>query len=120
MIAERNEIEEKIQALYPRFVREMPSQTKQQIVNSYFNKIENDYRGTPSYPNYIKYTDLTELDKLKYIDQKIYVDEQVLVLVEDPGKGTKFSVMMNLVFNDFVKYRDREFFEKYKLLFEYY
>lgn len=117
MIAERNEIEEKIQALYPRFVKEMPSQIKQQIVNNYFNKIENDYKVTPSHPKYIKYTDLTELDKLKYIDQKIYVDEQVLVLVEDPVKATKFSVMMNLVFNDFVKYRDKEFYEKYALLF---
>lgn len=124
MITELNEIEQKIQELFPTELYlwdngKNHSRIKAVILNRYENKInDNAYRNKRSYTAFLNYSSLTELQKIGYINEKIYIDEKVMILVQDPGTGTKFSVLINLVFNDYVKYRDRDFFKKYAILFE--
>jgi len=95
-------------------------QEKQEVINTYYNKTQILYNKNKKVPrNPLKdYNRLTELDKINYINENIFVDDMVLVLVEKPGNGQKFSLLTRLVFNDFVKYRDFNFYEKYHLLFD--
>ncbi len=122
MVTQLNEIEEKIQDCYPRFSsglkEEDPALVKEHTRQMYLNKNNTIYKNKRFYAGQIEYSSLTEIEKLNYINEKVYVKEQVMVLVMDTITGTKLSVILNLVFNDYVKYRDREFFEKYAVLFD--
>ena len=119
----QREIELKLNACLPQRLTMAPSveQEKQQTINNYYNQVNDLYFNKNSKAPFSAlkdYNALTELDKMGCINQNVFVDDMVMVLVEKPGTGQKFSLLTRLVFNDFVKYRDYDFYEKYHLLFD--